>query len=108
MPGVGEYVRDPSDQASRAPNATLFDDRGPVSDDDDDDNDDDVSLFSVGPNAIVLEVASPAAIERAVLLLKRQPQLAAALGSAGRRTVQEHFTLDLQMQGYDELYKSLL
>lgn len=100
--GVGEYVRDPRSQESTESAAARLDDRLSASA-----NAADLSLFSVGANAIVLSVASPLAIERAVQLLLRVPELATALGEAGRRTVQTDFTLERQIQQYDQLYKSL-
>jgi glycosyltransferase involved in cell wall biosynthesis len=102
--GVGEYVLDPVGTVSRSSEAARLADREA----DPADADADTSLFSVGANALVLHVASPEAIERAVLLLLRSPQLARAVGSAGRQTVLDRFTLSRQMQQYDELYQSLL
>ena len=98
--GVGEYVRDPLSKESLESAAAALDDRSPAAED--------RELFAVGANAIVLHVASPTAIERAVLLLLRCPGLATSLGTAGRQTVREQFTLDMQIQGYDQLYKSLV
>ena len=88
---MGEYVSDPC--ISKGQESTLSFEES--------------ALFSVGTNAIVLNVASPAAIEDAVLTLIHNPQSSAALGLAGRRTVIERFTLEQQMRNYDTLYKSL-
>lgn len=88
---MGEYVSDP--WINKGQESTLSFEES--------------ALFSVGTNAIVLNVASPAAIEDAVLTLIHNPQCSAALGLAGRRTVIERFTLEQQMRNYDTLYKSL-
>lgn len=107
--GVGEYVRDPLSQESKQSAAARLDDRSPhlPAGTEATNHTADVSLFSVAANAIVLNVASPAAIEEAVQLLLRVPALATALGEAGRQTVREQFTVDMQIQQYDQLYKSL-
>jgi glycosyltransferase involved in cell wall biosynthesis len=52
-------------------------------------------------------VASPEAIAAAVLAIAHNPLFAEKLGSAGRQTVQDRFTVQQQMMNYDVLYKSL-
>ena len=89
--GVGEYVCDPRIKTNREALADNID-----------------SHFWQGSNAIVLDVASPEAIAAAVLAIAHNPLFAEKLGSAGRQTVQDRFTVQQQMINYDVLYKSLM
>ena len=97
--GVGEYVRDPQSIESKESTASrLYSQLG---------SSDDAALFSVGSNAIVLNVATPEAIEQAINLLLHHPDIGLSLGLAGRKVVEKYFTLDRQIQEYDRLYSRL-
>ncbi len=98
LKGVGEYVLDPARAESRSSAVAEVVNRLSL----------DPSLFSISGNAIVLNIADPFAIEQAVLLLEANPRLASLLGVAGFQTVQKYFTLEMQLEKYDMLYKSLL
>lgn len=86
--GVGEYVRGP--HAAGASGIAT-----------------DTTDFTVTPNAVVVNTATPVAIARAVHHLVSHPQLRAELGRAGRRTVTERFHLSRQMEQYSDLYSNL-
>ena len=86
--GVGEYVQDPDGYRHSVPTPT--------------------DAFSISPNAIVLNEASPRAMAAAVEALRDQPALRTSLGRAGRDTVLRYFTVDRQMKQYAALYKELM
>jgi glycosyltransferase involved in cell wall biosynthesis len=87
---VGEYVLSPAQEDSVAANAT-----------------DGRPLFTVSPNAVIVNSATPDAIAQAVHHLILYPKLREELGRAGRRTVTERFHLARQMDQYSRLYTAL-
>lgn len=70
----------------------------------DDDND---LLYTVGINAVLLNEASPLAISAAVSLLAGNSTLRQQIGLAGRKTVQDRFSVVRQMEEYTALYQHL-
>jgi len=61
-----------------------------------------------GETGLLVPPGDPSALATAVLELLRDPERAAAMGAAGRRRVEEHFTLERMVEGYLMLYRELL
>jgi glycosyltransferase involved in cell wall biosynthesis len=67
---------------------------------------DDSNLFSIGPNALILNQASPEALSAAIYLLATNRTLAQALAEAGYRTVEAQFSVSSQVKLYELLYSA--
>lgn len=63
--------------------------------------------FTVSPNAVLVNTASPLAVAQAVHFLIRHPEQRRAIGAAGRETVTRHFHVERQMRQYSDLYSAL-
>ena len=92
--GVGEYVREPGVGGGRGGTRAAGAQQGE-------------EAFSVSENAVVVHRASPEALAAAVHHLVLHPELRRALGTAGRRTVLQRFSVARQMEQYAMLYDSL-
>jgi glycosyltransferase involved in cell wall biosynthesis len=55
----------------------------------------------------VVNTATPQAIARAVHYLVKNPEMRLQIGQAGRRTIQQHFSVERQMRQYEQFYKEL-
>lgn len=64
-----------------------------------------ISSFSVSPNAVLLNSATPTAIAEAAYYLIRNPEVRNRIGQAGRATVASLFTVEKQMEQYSRLYE---
>jgi glycosyltransferase involved in cell wall biosynthesis len=67
-----------------------------------------VDLVTDGVDGVLVPPRAPAAFARALAALLADPGRRAALGSAGRRTVREHFTLDRTRRLTDAAYRDAL
>ncbi|KAJ1410912.1 hypothetical protein B484DRAFT_455756, partial [Ochromonadaceae sp. CCMP2298] len=65
------------------------------------------SLFSVSANAVIVNQATPQALAAATLHLLKFPSLRAEMGFNARETILRRFSVQRQMQQYDELYSAL-
>lgn len=61
-----------------------------------------------GETGFLIPPENPSAIAEKTLFLLRNKPLAIAMGKAGRRRVQTHFSRDIMLQNYQELYESLV
>lgn len=61
-------------------------------------------LYSIGPNAIILNEASPIAITEAVIKLVYNSTLRQSIGEAGYNTIASYFSREIQIQKYEKLY----
>jgi glycosyltransferase involved in cell wall biosynthesis len=87
--GVGEYVREPSTTINEDPEC---------------ENSCSGLGFRVGPNAVVVDEATPQAIARAVLHLIEKPEVRKEIASEGAETVRNYFVAARQMSQYRDLY----
>jgi rhamnosyl/mannosyltransferase len=65
-------------------------------------------LLADGDWGLLVPPGDPAALEKACRRLLEDPELADAMGAAGRRRVEEHFTWPAQTGRYVELFRSLM
>lgn len=79
--GIGEYIRQPLVSGNK--------------------------LYTVGPNAIILNNASPLAISEAVMVLIRNKTLRLEIGDNAYETVRAQFTVSSQIKLYEQLYSFL-
>ena len=84
MLGVGEYIV-PPEQLGDATNAP----------------------FTIGPNAVLVNEASPKALADATLALAGDPALRSQLGISGFQSIRDHFTWQRQIQQCESLYSDL-
>lgn len=82
LSGIGEYVRPPSSFNNS-------------------------DLFTIGPNALILNHATPEALSAAIFLIAKNRTLARTLAEAGYRTVESQFSVSSQMKLYELLYSSV-
>ncbi len=61
-----------------------------------------------GETGFVVPARDPAALGAAILALASKPELREQMGTAARRRVEVHFSLDQCVQRYDALYRKLL
>jgi glycosyltransferase involved in cell wall biosynthesis len=61
-----------------------------------------------GVTGIVVPARDSTRLAEAITYLANDASLRADLGAAGRRRIQEHFSLDHCVDSYDELYRTLL
>ena len=66
-----------------------------------------LSPFTVTPNCVLVNIASPQAVAEAVLALVLDEGLRMRLSAAGRISIERVFTLHRQMQLYGDLYRML-
>lgn len=83
--GIGEYVKEPTNDVQLEEHKD----------------------YSIGENAVVVNVASPSAVASAVVHLIEMPELRRSIGRAARRTIVEGFATQRQMKQYEELYSML-
>ena len=88
-PGIGEYVQEPSDE-EKYDHSTGF------------------KPYSISPNAVILNDASPIVISDAIMELRRNDTLRTVLGMNGRAIIEAYFTVERQMNQYSTLYKELV
>ena len=60
-----------------------------------------------GENGFVVPSRDPAALAEAIVRLAHDPALRARLGAAGRKRIEEHFSLDACIERYEDLYRGL-
>ncbi|MEX1118256.1 MAG: glycosyltransferase family 4 protein [Terrimicrobiaceae bacterium] len=65
-------------------------------------------ILEDGENGLLVPPGDVEALVRAVLRLHADPALGKLLGNAGKETVDEKFTIDRMMTGYEELFGSLV
>lgn len=65
-------------------------------------------LIEPGVNGLLVDFNQPSQLSSALDQLLRQPELQQQLSLAARRTVEEHYSLDLALQRYAELFERLL
>jgi glycosyltransferase involved in cell wall biosynthesis len=61
-----------------------------------------------GKTGLVVPPRDPESLGEAIVRLAADPDVRRRFGEAGRRRVEEHFTLETCVQRYDELYRALL
>ena len=61
-----------------------------------------------GSDGFIVPADDVQALSSAMLMLLKNPEMAARMGSAARRTVQRHFTADAMFQKTADVYKALL
>lgn len=64
--------------------------------------------LTVGDGGILVPRRNPAALARAVVALLDDPARAAALGAAGRRRVERHFSISAMVGAFEELYDTVV
>ena len=67
----------------------------------------DPEVIEDGVGGLLVPVDDPGAMAAACLRLLQDPDLAVALGDAGRRAVAERFDLDRQVDAYLHYYRAL-
>lgn len=65
-------------------------------------------ILENGTNSIVVPVSDPSALAAAMSRVLADPDLADRLGSAGRATFEQRFTLDRAVEGLESLYKQVV
>jgi glycosyltransferase involved in cell wall biosynthesis len=80
--GIGEYIQPPDSTSSE-------------------------TLFTIGPNAVILNQANPKAISEAVVFLFKNQTLRVRISEAGYQTVLSKFSVSAQMKLYERLYSSI-
>ncbi|CAE7445186.1 unnamed protein product [Symbiodinium microadriaticum] len=66
------------------------------------------AAFTISPNCMLVNVASPQAVADAVEVLVRNKSLRIRLGAAGRMSIERVFAVPRQMKQYEELYSQIL
>ena len=66
------------------------------------------SQFTVAPNAVIVNEASPDAVASAVAALIDDPYLGQRIGALGRKIVEDEFNVVRQSKEYENLYNNLL
>ena len=65
-------------------------------------------LIEPGVNGLLVDFNQPSQLSSALDQLLRRPELQQELSLAGRRTVEERYSLDLALQRYGGLFERLL
>mgnify|MGYP001336775659 CR=1 FL=1 len=68
----------------------------------------DEPLFTITPNVVLVNEASPQALADATLTLALDPILRHQLGTNGFLSIRKHFTRERQMRQYEDLYTELV
>jgi hypothetical protein len=63
--------------------------------------------FEILDNVVMVNSANPQVISEAILALAVNPPLARRLGETARRSLNPYFTVERQMQQYENLYDSI-
>jgi glycosyltransferase involved in cell wall biosynthesis len=100
--GVGEYVTAAEDINSHGSNGSLNKSSSSSAD-----TFNAQSSYSISSNAVLINIATPAAVANAVGAVVYDPILRHRLGKAGRQTVEAYFTSDRQMKQYTDLYRDI-